>query len=264
MQEDPDPELRRRALVQIRHLAFRSFEKDPEGLRAWQDKYATRPPRDAYLDGMRSFAARLRSSDEAALLAVYREYPTRDLEFNWNAARICGLHLRDAAAQTGLTEAAANLAGNERLGVGVRAGAFALLAAIDPGEAILGPLARTALDLPRLRVSALVALRESTGAWAAPLLDEAVDRISDRSDRQDTIIHLALCNDDRAFPILIARSVDPGLGTLRWIALDHLTESEGPFTDTDWWMDWWQRNRHRFGDAARGIDVRARSAREGK
>jgi hypothetical protein len=258
MQEDPDPELRRRALRRIRHLSFREFEEDPEGCRQWQAKYAARPPRDAYLDGMRSFAARLRTDDENALVAVYREYPTRELEFNWNAARVCGLHLRDAALQTGLTEAVAGIAGNERLGVGARAGAFAMLAAIDPGQEFLEPVVRAALDEPRLHKTILVALSESTGGWVAPLLDEAVDLIPDRSDRQDVLLHLARCDDERAFPILIARSVDPRLGALRWIALDHLTESEGPFTDTNWWLDWWDRNGHRFGASARGIDVRAR------
>ena len=264
MQDDPDPEMRRRALLQVRHLSFRDFRKDPEGLRQWQETYASRPPRDAYLDGMRSFAGRLRTDDERSLLAVYREFPSRDLEFNWNAARVCGLHLRDAAARTGLTEAAATVAGDERFGDGPRAGAFAMLAAIDPGRKVVEPLVRTALDRPRLRVSVLVALREASGAWAAPLLDEALDRIADRSDRQDVLLHLAHCNDERAFPILLARSVDSRFGAMRWIALDYLSESDGPYRETDWWMEWWRRNRHRFGASARGIDVRARIDREGK
>ena len=263
MLDDPDPVLNARAYGRIEALAFRDLRGNEEELRAWWARYATQPPRVAYLDGMRAFAERIETSD------VLHEI---DLGSNWNTARCCGLHLRDAAAQSGLTDALVAIARDERRDPDRRRRALEMLGDIDPAREVLEPVVRRALADPKLCEAGIDALLSCDGDWVAkPLFDLVLKDPLRGLEVESALDVLAECADPRAVPYLIAyRQVEPEYSSPAR-ALNLLTggTADSPERSAASWLEWWEVNRIEFDEAARDIDVPAlaaalRAEREGR
>lgn len=256
---DPSPVVQAAAFERLRIIALADLALDFAAYEAWYAGAGGRSTSDVLVESVRRVAGEAASADDAqterlaALLtgsgALWIQSPAaRDAAraAGWHAA-LAGWLARGGAA----TESARRIVAVYRLDEqGLR-------------EVVLPCLARDR-PLP-LRAWAAATLGDARAAWAVDDLALALaGTLEDDAERARLVSPLtralAATGDARAIPVLIGvLRADGSPATARTIGTFGLAPLTGvahdPAHDGAWWTTWWSRNRGRFGEPARSLDI---------
>lgn len=267
---DRSPTVQVWALQNVNILALRDFSEDFQAYKAWFEANRGRPLADVVAGSVRRFAAEAAHSVKSAArkqaqwLANHQNIFTTIPE------------ARRAAIEAGLPRTLARWAGSAGKGsppedVNLAWQALYVLSALEPGEAEMRRVVMPLLSKdtpPNLRNYAINVLANHAKPWAVDLLldllEDSLEQVAPdplQTARQAAGA-LASTGDARVIPLMIASIVahdDPrtvndlgvwGLGRLTGVTFD-------ASHDGTWWRAWWQRNREKYPEAVRRIEIPA-------
>ena len=267
---DPSPEVQSWAMGYLGEIALQDFSEDFASYDGWYRASADRPVPEVVARSARRLAA------EAAR-AVKSEAKKRA---NWLARHAGALNeiseARRAALDAGLLRTLARWASgaearSQAEDIELATRALRVIGQLQPGEA---ELRRVVVPLlardrpPGIRNAALSALDGQENAWATDLvLDVLKGSLEDRGPSNRTVIWgaagaLATYGDPRVIPTMIAViDADNTYDTVYGVGYFGLGRLTGvPYDESHngaWWRRWWEKNRQRFPEAVRSLEIPA-------
>ena len=267
---DPSPEVQSWAMGYLGEVALRDFSEDFASYDGWYRANAHLPVSEVVARAARRLA------DDAAR-AVKGEARK---QAKWLAMHTGGLNetpeARRAALDAGLLRTLARWASGAEAGsnaedIDMAAEAIRIIGQLRPGEA---ELRRVVVPLlagdrpPDIRNAAISALEGKENAWATDLVLDVLKGSLEKQGPSNRLViwgaagTLATYGDPRVIPTMIAvidadNTYDTvygvgyfGLGGLTGVQYDQSH-------DGAWWRLWWEKNRQRFPEAVRSLEIPA-------
>lgn len=265
---DPSAEIRESAVHVLRTLAFRDFALRHGEYAAWHKANRVRPVAEVRREGLEALIARLREADTGAAAAEAEVLAWLDFALQ-NRPELATPRVREA-----LLEVFERFLADPLLASTLHGNAVSLISRLEAPEAYLRRVVVPAIARPELppgvRGSLAHLLADPAHAWAVDFLVEQLAAPPDHPDAP-FFLHgvaraLAEIGDPRAVPAMIAaieadpaEGRDPGETATYWVGyygLSTLTgvdyhESHGGA----WWRDWWTRNKIRYPEAVRAMEI---------
>ena len=265
---DPSPEVQSWAMGYLGEIALQDFSEDFASYDGWYRANADLPVSEVVARSARRLAA-------DAARTVRSEAKK---QANWLAMHAGGLseipEARRAALDAGLLRTLARWASGAEAGSNAEdtelaTQALRIIGQLRPGEA---ELRRVVVPLlardtsPAIRNAAISALDGKENAWATDLVLDVLKGSLEKQAPSNRLViwgaagTLATYGDPRVIPTMIAvigadNTYDTvygigyfGLGRLTGVQYD---ESH----DGAWWRRWWEKNRQRFPEAVRSLEI---------
>jgi RNA polymerase sigma-70 factor (ECF subfamily) len=267
---DPSPEVQNWAMGYLGEIALEDFSEDFASYDAWYRANANLPISEVVARSGRRLAA-------DAARAVKSEARKRA---NWLAMHAGALkeipEARPAALDAGLLRTLARWASGAEAGssgedIQLASQALRVIEYLQPGEA---ELRRVVVPLlardkpPGIRNAAISALDGKENAWATDLVLDVLKRSLEEMGPSNRLVlrgaagTLATHGDPRVIPTMIglidADNTEETVYGIGHFGLSGLTGVEFDVSHNGaWWRRWWEKNRQRFPEAVRSLEIPA-------
>lgn len=247
---DEDPAVRGWAFGYLRAYAFRDFEGDVDAYLAWRERFEGMPLADVLATNARELVQRVGSLSGPELERELRLLDRLDLR----PGRVAGVDLAETLRGVGLLGLIDEwlLTGSDD----ARETALSWLTEVEPPRAFVERAVVPMLDAAvpmQLRTRACSVLGRRDAEWAVdPLVGSlAAARPQERAAYFAACDALSDIGSPRAVPLLIAVLAADDRPEMRYgIGYFGLKDLTGvPWDeshDAAFWLDWWERNRHRL------------------
>jgi RNA polymerase sigma factor (sigma-70 family) len=259
---DRSPKVQEWAINYLGGVAFQDFAEDFSAYQAWYQANHVKPLTEVIVGSVRRFA-------EQAARSVKSEAPKRVqlLTRHWSTFHLP--EARRAALDAGLLRtlgrwASAADAGATDVENQLAIQAVTAIGQLKPGEAdlrrVVVPL--IAREKPaEVRNAAILALEDEQNAWAIDLLlDVLRTRPVERGQSFSAARALAGIGDPRVIPTMIAViEADNTYETVYGVGYFGLGKLTGVRYDEShdgaWWRRWWEKNKERYPEAVRALEI---------
>jgi len=258
---DRSPAVQGWSINYLKQIVLRDFANDFPSYEKWYKANAGRPVADILRDAFNDFLASTRTARPAEIAnqldLLTHSSPWRVLLTDLDPSQLSDLKafLENSARNKTNTDLAQN--------------ALQAIAELPPDEAYLRrvvlPLARSASSV-EVRVAAVASLGKPECAWALDFLEKTLQESLEKTEPAARIVAwkaasgIAGIGEPRSIPLLIGvidadNTYDTvyGVGYFGLGPLTGVTYSETH--DGAWWRAWWERNKIRFPEDARTLQI---------